>query len=253
MTYTPTDAQDTTAASPTSPAIGRTRIPIVSISIDRFEGPTHLVGKHRVEAINEAQSLFSRWSVSAPFNSGSDKVDVCITWADGTEYGFRARVKNHNAPGYEPVDISGEIRSFLKSSLGLDKTPGLSSDKSDSISATYYDLDEIRLARHINNEFAQLDKDTRPLIPRVELALLSSADLDVISMLHAATSEEVVWMDGEASASEARVRMDAAVGALEKFVLTQNISSDAMSLSRLKETLSLKSAPLQHATRGRRP
>jgi hypothetical protein len=63
------------------------RIPVVSVWLNRAEGPTRETGQRTVKSLSEADDVIHRWATSAPLHGqGYDKTDFRVEWADGETY-----------------------------------------------------------------------------------------------------------------------------------------------------------------------
>jgi hypothetical protein len=70
------------------------RIPIMTITIHRGEGPTEDCTTTVHTSFESAEQRLVKSARTAPKGGGYDKHDVTLEWADGSKYGLRVDVKN---------------------------------------------------------------------------------------------------------------------------------------------------------------
>jgi hypothetical protein len=74
-------------------------VAITRVEMERAEGPSPLPPKATLTSWPQAARLAREWSATAPKGGGYDKVDVAVTWADGTQYAFRFDMTKDCAEG----------------------------------------------------------------------------------------------------------------------------------------------------------
>jgi hypothetical protein len=96
------------------------KTPIVSIKLNRGEGPSSECGKPvTVDSWEAAHTTLLAWSMTAPRTGGYDKVDFWLAYRDGYVYQGRFDMKYLLVDGKNRQSLEEHVQSFLLFNAGL--------------------------------------------------------------------------------------------------------------------------------------
>lgn len=101
-------------------------IQMQSITVERAEGPTNLLGTRCAITWHAAQQIVDDNALTAPKDGSYHKHDVTVVWEDGQAFKFRLDVKH---PMCHRALLSSYLRGLIRFYSGRHPLPGQSAEE----------------------------------------------------------------------------------------------------------------------------